>query len=1343
MFYTHKQVRNFFSFTRSQSAVLITLLAVVVLGAAYILVYLPDKEKQISGHAFRTLQNVNKNVLEKIDNSASLLSNLLTAYRDTGKNAELKQYIQEYSTENFLLFQPRPSADSIKNNQTAIAVDYTSRQLTISINKLTGRSYTMLYMKYGFRQFIKPLLPQSSFDEYLVLGKGNVLYETFPSGITYLPDSLLQARNGISSSALRDLTIGGTGYKVFLQPVNFNDTNQWIVAGLITADHYREQKNQLPPRIVLLLITISLLISISFPWLKLYNMGSRDRLTIADGMLSFLVSMLLMSLLFFTFFRYNVPFRPDKTPDSKTILAQKISTAFTTEVSVLHDKLLSFDKLLSTGKPFQTDVANLGRRGISAVTPLNKQQLGQLNRIAGNSKLHQVFWLDEGGKERYNWTASATNSPHGNFFQRDYFQRILNRQGYIRNGDQNSQFYLEQVISWLTGSFRTVISAPSAMQVPNSTGRMVVALSADICSLEKTILPAGYSFILIDDQGKVLYHTDKTRNLNENVLKELSDADELRSAMQAHNKRTFLTSYYGKEYSVLVQPLKTYPYFILILSDIDYKETRDTEVFSFTIAMMFLFFAFLVAEALVVLLVSSKRSNFKKQRFATGWLGPKASSYKQYSIASVANGIIILLLALFFKHSTFAEYLFILGFAVTFTTILLNCVFAKRYYQEQNVSYFKHKLTTIYWLSGFILLINVAAFWKLDRPYGAFLLFEVCAVFFCFLLCRYGEKLTQKAGKKLGRWMPWNYKRSYALMALTRLVITSGIPVMFFYSASYNYEQNLLIRYRQLDFAGRLSGKYYQTDALKVAAQKNEAGYADSSWIRDVGVIGKLPPAERYTEEHRITIALFNLFRLYKNEHAVQEDHLHHTQAADSAFFYNHLLNDVFYNKEGSRLYAATARPGDYLSISSGVLNYRFPSLTEWRGWVFWLGFIILNGLFFLVILDVTGKLFASNLPNLDSWQDFDLKLLTTQPLNKLLFIIGLPGSGKLTWLLKKINSGEITLKEAGPLVLGENYYIADLLNMPDADEPDKADKAWETLKDESLRKQYKLVIVNHFEYNIKDAAANRAKLNYLEHLTLQNKAAVMILSTMHPVMFLDSLNEENAADSKSSLHDLERWNVLLGHYRILIHAIEHHTPAAASTSTRELISRETEYTHFLAKMGPAARAVFNTIAPAGKAAAADLFPLKLQNTSQYFYMYIWQSLTKEEKFLLYDLAEDGLVNTFDDHNLNMLISKGVIIRYDGALKLFNKGFRNFILTAIGNAELHKIKKDIKDNGNWSKLKTPLLVVFIAILTFLLASQQETYSKVIAYMSALAAAIPTLIKLFSMIEKAPQKASLE
>jgi hypothetical protein len=78
-----------------------------------------------------------------------------------------------------------------------------------------------------------------------------------------------------------------------------------------------------------------------------------------------------------------------------------------------------------------------------------------------------------------------------------------------------------------------------------------------------------------------------------------------------------------------------------------------------------------------------------------------------------------------------------------------------------------------------------------------------------------------------------------------------------------------------------------------------------------------------------------------------------------------------------------------------------------------------------------------------------------------------------------------------------------------------------------------------------------------------------------------------------------------------------------------------------------------------------------------------------------------------------MLICKGIINKENGSLKIFNNGFRNFILTAIGNIEAMKIKNQIQDNGNWNKVKYPLYIVFIAIIIFLFTSQQEAYTRLL------------------------------
>ncbi|HXL57405.1 MAG TPA: hypothetical protein VN958_14175, partial [Chitinophagaceae bacterium] len=197
------------------------------------------------------------------------------------------------------------------------------------------------------------------------------------------------------------------------------------------------------------------------------------------------------------------------------------------------------------------------------------------------------------------------------------------------------------------------------------------------------------------------------------------------------------------------------------------------------------------------------------------------------------------------------------------------------------------------------------------------------------------------------------------------------------------------------------------------------------------------------------------------------------------------------------------------------------------------------------------------------------------------------------------------------------------------------------------------------------------------------------------------------------------------------------------STITEENIDKETQYTDFLRKLkDPLVKTAKIPFAIKQKT-KDDILAIKLQATAYNFYTSIWHSLTKEEKFILYDLAEDYLVNAHNIVILNMLMRKGLIFCKEGTLRLFNKSFRNFILTSIGDGELSKIKTQIRNNSDWNKLRTPLLLIILVIFAFLVASQEEFLSKILSYGGVLAAAIPLLLKLFGAFEKKDNKGATE
>ena len=124
------------------------------------------------------------------------------------------------------------------------------------------------------------------------------------------------------------------------------------------------------------------------------------------------------------------------------------------------------------------------------------------------------------------------------------------------------------------------------------------------------------------------------------------------------------------------------------------------------------------------------------------------------------------------------------------------------------------------------------------------------------------------------------------------------------------------------------------------------------------------------------------------------------------------------------------------------------------------------------------------------------------------------------------------------------------------------------------------------------------------------------------------------------------------------------------------------------------------------------------------YYQSVWATCSIEEQLALYELAKEGWLHA-QHPELPRLQLKGLVL-LDPHLRLMNKSFRQFILSAGFKGQLSTAqRKEI--NGTWSAIKTPLLLVILAIFIFLFETQQELKNSV----SALVGALPFLLPMAS------------
>jgi len=132
-------------------------------------------------------------------------------------------------------------------------------------------------------------------------------------------------------------------------------------------------------------------------------------------------------------------------------------------------------------------------------------------------------------------------------------------------------------------------------------------------------------------------------------------------------------------------------------------------------------------------------------------------------------------------------------------------------------------------------------------------------------------------------------------------------------------------------------------------------------------------------------------------------------------------------------------------------------------------------------------------------------------------------------------------------------------------------------------------------------------------------------------------------------------------------------------------------------------------------------------------YFSLWNSLTKKERFILFDLAEDGLVNTHDLKTLFKLLKKGVIVYDPNAyrLKVFQESFSMFVRNGVSSDEILEIDRLSRKLGTWSQIRTALILLILALVVFLNVLLPSIFNALVGALTAVAGLSSALVNLGS------------
>lgn len=274
------------------------------------------------------------------------------------------------------------------------------------------------------------------------------------------------------------------------------------------------------------------------------------------------------------------------------------------------------------------------------------------------------------------------------------------------------------------------------------------------------------------------------------------------------------------------------------------------------------------------------------------------------------------------------------------------------------------------------------------------------------------------------------------------------------------------------------------------------------------------------------------------------------------------------------------------------------------------------------------------------------------------------------------------------------------------------------------------LVYIEHFEYAYDDEAFNNIKLNILQRLVSNPSIRVVVSSEISPTKIFEFYEErikKASAVGLTSLENIERLNGLKSTFKQWQHLLGGFYRITIPLYIRQkAIPQELSHGQYLNRINRKYPILFNK-----DFTSDDNHILNVQETSFTYYFAIWNSLTKEERYIIYDIAHDRFINANNVDGIIDLLHKGILV-YDHSLHLMNESFTNFVLTKVSSDEALERELESNKKGNWSTASAVLILVIISLIAFISFGRVNILQDVNALLTSIAAIIAVFLRLGGM-----------
>ena len=1395
-------VDNLRNGARRFSFIILTILVMGGFFAYYFFVVVQNNEQLMVARHYRGLFSMansisnkaddyrNKNAnnfLTKITNSDPISEEERSVYQDVNNNFIKSQWIAAIQNQfQMALVDTLPADDSLINH-TGDLVFKNDWNFIYYTNKGTAT--------YKAADFIKPLLRQDLFDEYIVVCDGHLIYQDRKinleksdldqlSSASKIDVDTVKNISYVKTNQLIEVEIGGQRYKLFIQPFQDGKQHNWVIGGLMTTNEYNLTRTHISGNYLLALIFGIIIVILCLPFLKVYLMNSKETFSTEDIIYSFVSFSLiggLLSIGIWNFYSFRI-IDKSQTDDNLSRLSASITNSFVSEVDS------AFNLMTAIDNAFNMDSA-LAMKGDCVFS-------GASN---GDSKLllstypffKNIAWVDKSGNQTKRWTRDKIIPPKTSVKERNYFNKINDDQGWIKDTLKN-QFYVDEITSWNTGEKLAVVSKKhirhisTKMFVPDLT--KVVNLSSVFKSVIDPIIPQGYGFALVSTNGKVLFHSNSSIDGNENIIDELENPVQISEAIRSRNIVYADDNYMGHDQRLMTRPIPNMPFSLITFYNKEEASNKNIQIISTSTLLNFINFTIIMLVVVFLLMFSQQTSKLRRRRLNLSVLFPKRENASEY-LSLILFQIYCVILVFAFNDPD--DELLMFGIVLLSSISIVNLSFyllsirpktQKLYYglNSNNV-----KLTFFNMIKLFVSsLMSIEGENQLSRRTRRhlvkrlFLLYlplfistiVLIGIFFSIQsMLQFPYELWLFAGaliagiflvgftyKYIRQIKRFGFQIRYMSFQAGFVVATAIAPSVIFYQTTYLEESKLENKHLMLNLCQELTEKSKTGNKNDVDKEfdytNNKFGFtsfytqpvADTVFSASDSLQKLFALQNKLNKKKNAADQLYSDFRPMFSKYSIVTNDKISDHSADQNFMWNY--NDV---TKVLQFFYFDFRNGTGLKNRGIIISSMIQPLQKFNEiaenpttdtLLFYLFLFVATCLWIRFIFSYLSRICFPKISysEFTSTEATHLAVSTSHKEN--VFIVGLPKSGKASVLsgfpgekIFNIEFTEIGLKTWDERIAKLETFLETASADKDAVKP--------------------IVLVRHFEYNLTSKDDNTIKLKLLEKILYCHYVRMVVLSTIHPMEFFnDAQDGENTWDKDVK----NRWINLMSNFYTSYFPINNDSEFPVlnqnskmdfeserslkrvneniKTSLGRFVMRECGHGSFL--RGLRYEILLSLTNEEIATNNHEDVVIRITNLANVYFMSLWLSLNANEKRVLFDLAEDLLVNPENIHEIETLCNKGVVCYHNGMLSVMNHSFRHFVNNLQSENDIKQWVTIANDTGTWNKLRYPIIIVLVLVAGFIFITQKEAFNSMLAYFTAFSGGIMGIMKLSSFLPQA-------